>query len=116
MMRREEALILARLALKGIGKQYPNKPGDVLNSEKDIQETRAIHPAFYGSFDWHSSVHGHWMLVRLLRLFPDLPEKQEIRVVLGRALERQEPAGRGCLLYPPKLISPSSGPTAGRGC
>ena len=83
MMRREEASIFARLALKGIGKQYPNKPGDVLNSEKDIQETRAIHPAFYGSFDWHSSVHGHWMLVRLLRLFPDLPEKQEIRAVLA---------------------------------
>ena len=35
-----------------------------------------MHPAFYGSFDWHSSVHGHWMLVRLLRLFPDLPENQ----------------------------------------
>ena len=44
---------------------------------------RALHPAFYGCFDWHSSVHGHWMLVRLLRLFPDLPEKKQIRTVLA---------------------------------
>jgi hypothetical protein len=85
-MRREQASLFARLALKGIGKQYPNKPGDVLNSEKDIQEPRTIHPAFYGSFDWHSSVHGHWMLARLLRWFPGLPEKQEIRAILNEHL------------------------------
>ena len=47
---------------------------------------KALHPAFYGCFDWHSSVHGHWMLVRLLRLFPDLPEAKEIRAVLGEHL------------------------------
>ncbi len=46
----------------------------------------ALHPAFYGSYDWHSSVHGHWMLVRLLRLFPDLKEAPEIRAVLGAHL------------------------------
>ena len=46
----------------------------------------ALHPAFYGSYDWHSSVHGHWMLVRLLRLFPDLTEAAEIRAVLGAHL------------------------------
>jgi hypothetical protein len=45
-----------------------------------------LHPAFYGCFDWHSSVHGHWMLVRLLRQFPDLPEKKEIRAVLAEHL------------------------------
>jgi hypothetical protein len=55
---------------------YPNKPEHVLNGEADIEGPRALHPAFYGSFDWHSSVHGHWMLVRLLRLFPDLPESR----------------------------------------
>lgn len=82
-MRRDQASLFARLALRGIRKPYPNKPGDVLNSAKDIQEPRAIHPAFYGSFDWHSSVHGHWMLVRLLRRFPDLPEKPEIRAILA---------------------------------
>src|SRR2546421_12358226 len=75
----EQASAFARLSLKGLRKEYPNKPSDVLNSEKDIQVPRAVHPAFYGSYDWHSSVHGHWMLVRLLRRFPELPEKREIR-------------------------------------
>ena len=83
---REQASSFARLALKGIQKEYPNKPEHVLNSEADIQGPRALHPAFYGSFDWHSSVHSHWMLVRLLRLFPDLPERQQIRVVLANNL------------------------------
>ena len=83
---REQASSFARLALIGIQKEYPNKPEHVLNSEADIQGPRALHPAFYGSFDWHSSVHSHWMLVRLMRLFPDLPESRQIRVVLAKHL------------------------------
>ncbi len=86
MLTREQASGYARLALKAITTEYPNKPGDVLNSKDDVKGPRAVHPAFYGSFDWHSSVHGHWMLVRLLRLFPDLPEKEQIRTVLGQHL------------------------------
>jgi hypothetical protein len=82
----EQASSFARLALKGIGKEYPNKLADVLNSERDVRGPKALHPAFYGCFDWHSSVHGHWMLVRLLRLFPDLPEKKQIRAVLAQHL------------------------------
>jgi hypothetical protein len=82
----KQASAFARLALKGIGKEYPNKPGDVLNEGADVKSPQAMHPAFYGCFDWHSSVHGHWMLVRLLRLFPELPEKQEIRRVLAEHL------------------------------
>ncbi len=85
-MSQEQASSFARLALQGVGKEYPNKPGDVLNDEKDARPPRALHPAFYGSFDWHSSVHGHWMLVRLLRLFPDLPERKEARSVLAEHL------------------------------
>jgi hypothetical protein len=85
-MTQEQASAFARLALKGIQKEYPNKPGDVLNGAVDIKIPRALHPAFYGSFDWHSSVHGHWMLVRLLRLFPELPEKRTIRAVLAEHL------------------------------
>jgi hypothetical protein len=82
----EQASSFAKLALKGIQQEYPNKPGTVLNGKHDIRGPRDFHPAFYGSFDWHSSVHGHWMLVRLLRTFPDLPEKQQIRLVLGQHL------------------------------
>jgi len=79
---RERASAFARLALKGINKEYPNKPEHVLSAAADLKGPRALHPAFYGCYDWHSSVHGHWMLVRLLRLVPDLPEGTEIRVVL----------------------------------
>jgi hypothetical protein len=76
----------ARLALKGIQKEYPYKPGHVLSSDADVKSPRTVHPAFYGCFDWHSAVHGHWMLVRLLRQFPDLPESKEIRRVLNEHL------------------------------
>ena len=82
----DQASAFARLALKGIQKEYPNKPGDVLNGEGDVKAPQAMHPAFYGSFDWHSSVHGHWMLVRLLRLFPDLPEQRQARAALTEHL------------------------------
>src|SRR5215468_2064406 len=85
-MKQEQAAAFARLALKGIQKEYPNKLGHVLNGDADIKGPRALYPAFYGSFDWHSSVHGHWLLVRLLKTFPDLPEAKDIRGVLGRHL------------------------------
>jgi hypothetical protein len=85
-MTREQASAFARLALKGLQKEYPNKPADVLNAAKDVRPPREAHPAFYGCFDWHSSVHGHWLLVRLLRLFPDLPEAKRARAVLGEHL------------------------------
>jgi hypothetical protein len=80
----EQASAFAKLALKGLNKEYPNKPGHVLNDAKDALTPQALHPAFYGCFDWHSSVHGHWMLVRLLRLFPALPETKQIRAALGK--------------------------------
>ncbi|MCI0459828.1 MAG: DUF2891 domain-containing protein [Gemmataceae bacterium] len=86
MLTQERASAFARLALKGIQKEYPYKPGIVLNSSADVKPPRAVHPAFYGCFDWHSAVHGHWMLVRLLRQFPDLPERKQIRAVLAEHL------------------------------
>jgi hypothetical protein len=82
----EQAAAFARLALKGIQREYPNHPGHVVNDAADVKSPRALHPAFYGCFDWHSSVHGHWMLVRLLRLFPALPEREQIRKVLNEHL------------------------------
>src|SRR5438067_1713353 len=85
-MTQTQASSFAKLALKGIQKEYPNKPGTVLNGKSDIKAPRDFHPAFFGSFDWHSSVHGHWMLVRLLRRFPDLPEQKEIRAALAANL------------------------------
>jgi hypothetical protein len=86
VMTREQASAFAKLALKGLQKEYPNKPGDVLNSADDVKSPKALHPAFYGCFDWHSSVHGHWLLVKLLKRFPDLPEKQKMQAVLAEHL------------------------------
>jgi hypothetical protein len=74
-----QASHFARLALKCVAREYPNKPEHVLNDARDVQSPTALHPAFYGCYDWHSSVHGHWMLVRLLRMFPNLPEAADIR-------------------------------------
>lgn len=82
----KQASRFARLALKGITREFPNKPGHVINDADDVKRPAVLHPAFYGSFDWHSSVHGHWMLVRLLRMFPDLPEAKEIRDTLNKHL------------------------------
>jgi hypothetical protein len=74
------------LALKCVGKEYPNKLDHVNNDAGDVRSPRAMHGAFYGCFDWHSSVHGHWMLVHLVRLFPDLAEAREIRTALDANL------------------------------
>ncbi|MBN2409444.1 MAG: DUF2891 domain-containing protein [Candidatus Aminicenantes bacterium] len=85
----QSASHFARLALKCVKKEYPNKPEHVINDESDVRNPAALHPAFYGCFDWHSSVHGHWMLVRLLKMFPDLPEAKEIRSSLGKNLSAE---------------------------
>ena len=68
----------ARLALDCMHREYPNKLGQVLKDETDLLPPKTLHPAFYGCFDWHSSVHGHWMLVKLLKEFPELALRQEI--------------------------------------
>lgn len=77
-----EAAHFAQLALKCVRKEYPNKLDHVMNNANEVRSPASLHPAFYGCFDWHSSVHGHWMLVRLLRLFPQMPEAKEIRAAL----------------------------------
>ena len=76
----------AGLALKCVRQEYPNKLDHVMNGAGEVQPPRELHPAFYGCFDWHSSVHGHWMLVRLLRKYPGLARGAEIRAVLDENL------------------------------
>jgi hypothetical protein len=78
----EQSNAFAKLALAGISREFPNKPGVVLNSPDEVLRPLTLHPAFYGSFDWHSSVHGHWLLVRLLRLHPELPAAKDVRARL----------------------------------
>ena len=82
----EAAAAFARLALKGVVREYPNKPEHVLGSPADARTPKALHPSFYGSYDWHSAVHGHWLLVKVVRTHPDLPESKQARAVLDAHL------------------------------
>jgi hypothetical protein len=85
-MTEEQAAGFVKLALAGIDREFPNKTGHVTTGPDDLKSPRAMHPVFYGHFDWHSSVHGHWMLLRLLKQFPAAPFAGEVRALLGRRL------------------------------
>jgi len=76
----------AKLALACVHKEYPNKISHVLNSDADVAPPRKLTPAFLGCYDWHSSVHGHWLLVRLLRTFPDASFAKAARDALKESL------------------------------
>ena len=82
----KQASHFAALALKCVAREFPNKPEHVINNASEVKSPQALHPAFYGCYDWHSSVHGHWMLIRLLKMFPSLPEAQRIRDALNQNL------------------------------
>ncbi len=84
---------LARLALACVHREYPNKIAHVLASDADAKPPRELTPAFYGCYDWHSSVHGHWLLARLARAFPEAPFAADARAALGRSLTPERVAG-----------------------
>jgi hypothetical protein len=71
----------AAAALGHVTREYPNKMDHVLTGPGDVQGPRALHPIFFGSFDWHSCVHGWWTLFTLLRLYPDMPEAPRIKAL-----------------------------------
>jgi hypothetical protein len=77
---------LAALALACVHREYPSQIAHLLQSAGDALPPRALTPAFYGCFDWHSAVHGHWLLARLVRLFPSAPFAAEARAALARSL------------------------------
>lgn len=76
----------ARLALDCVHREYPNHPLTLLTEDADVRPPREHTPAFFGCFDWHSAVHGHWTLVRLLRFFPSDAWSDEARAALRRNL------------------------------
>jgi len=77
-----DASRFARLALNNIEREYPSKLDHVLASAADVVPSRELHPGFFGSFDWHSCVHAHWLLVRVLQAHPGLSEARSIRTAL----------------------------------
>jgi hypothetical protein len=101
----ELASRFARTALGHVGREWPNKLDHVLSGPQDVRGPRDLHPIFFGSFDWHSCVHGHWLLARLYRRFPNSAEAREIRAFLdvqftpanveGEVAYLRNPASRG---------------------
>src|SRR5437762_4537096 len=80
---------IGKLALACVDKEYPNKISHVLNSDADVAPPRKLTPAFCGCYDWHSSVHGHWLLIRLIRAFPDAPFVAPARDALRKSLRAE---------------------------
>jgi Protein of unknown function (DUF2891) len=95
----------ADLALACVHKEYPNKIAHVLNSDADVKPPRELTPAFWGCYDWHSSVHGHWLLVRLIRTFPDAPFVSKAREALAQSLTPEHIAGEVAYLEGPGRVS-----------
>lgn len=83
---RTQAARFAKLALDCVHKDYPNKIAHSLNSDADVKPPRELTPAFCGCYDWHSSVHGHWLLVRFARLFPSDPLTSDARRAVAKSL------------------------------
>ena len=85
----KQANHLAQLPMKCLQQEFPNKLGQMLLDVTEIQAPNELHPAFYGCFDWHSSVHGHWSLVFLINQFPELENKNEIIQKLKTNLSKE---------------------------
>lgn len=90
---REEANRLAELPLNCINTEYPNKLNQTLENQEALGEPSELHPAFYGCFDWHSSVHAHWSMVSLLKQFPNLEKAETIREKLKESLSEENIQG-----------------------
>lgn len=87
----EIATKLAEKPLKCISQEFPNKTAHIINNaEEAVLLPSQLHPAFYGCFDWHSSVHGHWMLLKILKTKPNLPESAEIVKVLNESFQKEK--------------------------
>ena len=88
----------AALALKCLHQEYPNHISHTLNGDADARPPRELTPAFFGCLDWHSDVHGHWLLVRLMRVFPDAPFVAEASAAVARSLTPQNVAAETAYL------------------
>lgn len=85
----KQALAFSKLVLNCADQEFPNKLNQTLGNIYELGSPRALHPAFFGCFDWHSSVHGHWLLVEILKKFPDIENAGEIRALLEKHLSEE---------------------------
>jgi hypothetical protein len=91
----------ARIALGHVAREYPTKMDHVLTGPEDIRAHRELHPIYFGSFDWHSCVHGYWTLATVLRLHPDIPEAASVRAHLDATFTVANVAGECAYLERP---------------
>jgi len=101
----EQAAHFARLALGHITREYPHKLDHVMDGPDDVRGPRDLHPIFFGSFDWHSCVHGYWLLANVLRRCPHIPEAAEIRALLEDAFTPEKVAAEVAYLARPSARS-----------
>lgn len=85
----QEANRLAQLPIRCMETEYPNRLGQTLGDSTNLKSPKELHPAFYGCFDWHSAVHGHWSLVSLLKQFPKLNNAEEIKTKLLQNISKE---------------------------
>jgi hypothetical protein len=83
----------AGIALGHVMREYPHKLDHVMDGPEDVLGPRELHPIFFGSFDWHSCVHGYWLLMRTLRLHPDMPAAARVRALFDEMLTQEKVAG-----------------------
>ncbi|HYH45406.1 MAG TPA: DUF2891 domain-containing protein [Thermoanaerobaculia bacterium] len=95
----------ADLALTCVHREYPNKIAHVLQGDADVKPPRQLTPAFFGCYDWHSAVHGHWLLARLARTFPEAPFAAPARQALGRSLTAENITAEVAYLNGPGRVS-----------
>lgn len=88
----------AEIALGHVAREYPHKLDHVMDGPEDVLSPRALHPIFFGSFDWHSCVHGYWLLLTVRRLFPDLPVSRRIEALADEMLVPDKVAGERAYL------------------
>lgn len=101
-LNREMAARFARIALGHVTQEYPHKLDHVLLGDGDAVPPRALHPIFFGSFDWHSCVHGWWTLLTIRRLFPDLPEAERITILADESFTADKAAAELAYLCRPQ--------------
>lgn len=101
MLSVETAALFARLTLGHVGREYPNKLDHVMAGPEDVRSPSDLHPIFYGSFDWHSCVHGWWQLLRIRRLFPNTPEAAAVTARADEILVPEKVAGELAYLERP---------------
>jgi hypothetical protein len=89
----ETAARFAEIALGHVAREYPHKLDHVMDGREDVAGPRELHPIFFGSFDWHSCVHGYWLLMRLRRLFPELPGRGRVDALFEEMLTPEKVAG-----------------------